>query len=87
MSAALTKPRLHILIPVSGPSDQVHAEVQISSFFIGRIFFFLKNGTNLVDFESCLKCFSARVQIPLKHVRGIEWLICIKKKKGGRMEG
>lgn len=38
-------------------------------------------------FESCLKCFSARVQIPLKHVRGIEWLICIKKKKGSRMEG
>lgn len=43
-------------------------------------------GKNSAHFESCLK-FSARVQITLKHVHGIEWLICIKKKKGGGMEG
>lgn len=41
---------------------------------------------NSVHFKSCLK-FAARVQITLKHVHGIEWLICIKKKKGGRMKG
>lgn len=39
-----------------------------------------------VHFKSCLK-FAARVQITLKHVHGIEWLICIKKKKGGGMKG
>lgn len=39
-----------------------------------------------VHFKSCLK-FTARVQITLKHVHGIEWLICIKKKKGGGMKG
>lgn len=82
MSAALTKPHLHISIPVSGPCDQVHSEVQICSFFIGRIFW----KRNKLGWLWKLKCFSARVQIPLKHVRGIEWLICIKKKKGSRME-
>lgn len=82
MSAALTKPHLHISIPVSEPCDQVHSEVQICSFFIGRNFW----KRNKLGWLWKLKCFSARVQIPLEHVRGIEWLICIKKKKGSRME-
>lgn len=41
---------------------------------------------NSAHFESCLK-FAARVQIAVKHVHDIEWLICIKKKKGGGMKG
>lgn len=45
-----------------------------------------RRGTNVVHIESRLK-FSARVQITLKHVRGVEWLICIKEKKGGGMKG
>lgn len=41
---------------------------------------------NSAHFESRLKS-SAGVQIALKHVHDIEWLICIKKKKRRRDGG
>lgn len=85
MSTLITKPHLHIIIPISRPSDQVYLEARLCSFKKEKKTE-SKRGENSVHFESCLK-FSARVQITLKHVHGIEWLICIKKKKGGGMEG
>lgn len=95
MSTLITKPHLHIIIPISRPSDQVYLEARLCSFKKKRERERgsererereSKRGKNSAHFESCLK-FSARVQITLKHVHGIEWLICIKKKKGGGMEG
>lgn len=80
----ITKSHLHIIIP------------HLSTFWSGvlgstAVFSQKEAGgggeaKNSAHFESCLK-FAARVQIAVKHVHDIEWLICIKKKKGGGMKG
>lgn len=88
MSALITKPHLHIIIPISRPSDQVYLEAGcvLSNKKEREKEIESARGKNSVHYKSCLK-FAARVQITLKHVHGIEWLICIKKKKGGGMKG